>query len=136
MGVWAAEKNDVSAGKLQHGYLEVVLLIVSLEMTPPEAELRVFDPTAFLVVDLCLVSISPPFSERCNCSGKSSDKPVRSAGTFSQSDNLFGPEPSSTLGDIVERDVFNVTWTGSSILSRGCSTVSLQPLKRNRTVSV
>ena len=105
-------------------------MIVSFEVTPPEAELRFFDPTAFLVVDLCLVSISPPFSEHCNCSGKSLEKPVRSTGGASQADNLFGPEPLSTLGDIVERDVFNVTWTGSSILSRGCSTVSLQPLKR------
>ena len=84
-----------------------------------------FDPTAFLVVDLCRVSISPPFPEHCNCSGKSLEKPVRGSGVVSQTHNLFGPEALSTLGDIVERDVFNVTWTGSSILSQGCSTVSL-----------
>ena len=70
---------------------EVVLLIVSLEMTPPEAELRFFDPTAFLVVDLCRVTISP-LSEHCNCSGKSLEKPVRSTGDASQAENLFGPE--------------------------------------------
>ena len=43
---------------------------------------------------------------------------------------MFGPELLLTQGDIAEGDLFNVTWTGSSILSRGCSTVSLQPLKR------
>ena len=43
---------------------------------------------------------------------------------------MFGPELLLTHGDIAEGDVFNVTWTGSSILSRGCSTVSLLSLKR------
>ena len=100
-------------------------------MTPPEADLRFFDPTAFLVVDLCRVSISPPFPEHCNCSGKSLEKPVQSTGGASQAVNLFqvGPELLLTQGDIAEGDVFNVTWTRSSILSRGCSTVSLQSLK-------
>ena len=98
-------------------------------MTPPEAGLWFFGPTAFLVFDLCLVSISPPFPEHCNCSRKSLEKPERSSGIASQADNLFGPEPLLTQGDIVEGDVFHVTWTGSSILSRGCSTVSLLPLK-------
>ena len=103
---------------------EVVLMIVSFEMTPPEAVLRFFDPTAFLVVDLCLESISPPFSKHCNCFGKSLEKPVRNTGDASQTDNLFGPELLLTQGDIAEGVVFNVTWTGSSILMRGCSTVS------------
>ncbi len=88
-------------------------------MTTPEAILQFFDPTAFLVVYLCLVSISPPFSEHNNCSDKSSGKPVQSTGTVSQAHNLFGPELVSTQGDIAEADVFNVTWTGSSILWRG-----------------
>jgi hypothetical protein len=35
-------------------------------------------------------------------------------GGASQEHNLFGPEI-STQGDIPEADVFNVTWTGSSI---------------------
>jgi hypothetical protein len=45
---------------------------------------------------------------------------------------LFGLELVSTQGDIAEADVSNVTWTGSSILSRRrvCSTVSLLPLKK------
>jgi hypothetical protein len=43
--------------------------------------------------------------------------------------NLFGPERVSTQRDIAETDVFNVAWTGSYILSRVCSTVSLLPLK-------
>ena len=94
--------------------LKVVLLIVTFAMTPPEAELLFFDPKAFLVVDLCRKSIFPPFSEHCNCSGKSLEKPVRSTGTASQAHNLFGPVI-STQGDIAEADVFNVTWTGSSI---------------------
>ena len=81
-------------------------MIVSFEMTPPEAELWFFDPTAFLVVDLCLVSISPPFSQHCNCSGKSLEKPVRSTGGASQADNLFGPELLLTQGDIAEGDMF------------------------------
>ena len=100
-------------------------------MAPPAAELRFFDPTAFLAVDLCRVSISPPFTEHCKCSGKSEslEKPVRSTGGASQADNLFGPELLLTQGDIAEGDVFNVTWTGSSILSRGCFTVSLPSLK-------
>ena len=51
------------------------------------------------------------------------------AASFSP-DSLFGPELLLTQGDIAEGDVVNVTWTGSSILSRGCSTVSLLPLKR------
>ena len=44
--------------------------------------------------------------------------------------HLFGPELLLTHGDLPEGDVLNVTWTGSSILSRGCSTVSLLPLER------
>ena len=94
-------------------------MIVSFEVTPPEAGLRFFDPTAFLVVDLCrVVSLSPPFPEHCNCSGKSLEKPVRSTGGASQADNLFAPELLLTQGDLqAEGDVYNVTWTGSSILS-------------------
>ena len=99
-------------------------MIVSVGMTPSEAMLRSLNLTALLEVNLCRVSISPPFSEHCNCSGKSLEKPVRSTGGASQADNLFGPELLLTQGDIAEGDVFNVTWTGSSILSRGCSTVS------------
>ena len=44
---------------------------------------------------------------------------------------VFGPELLLTQEDIAEGDVFNVTWTGSSIISRGCPTVSLQSLKRD-----
>ena len=80
-------------------------------MTPPEAERQLFDPTAFHVVDLCRVSISPPFSEHFKCSGNSLEKPVRSTGGASQAAHLFGPELLLTQGDIAEGDVFNVTWT-------------------------
>jgi hypothetical protein len=51
-----------------------------------------FDPTAFLVVGLCRVTIFPLFFENCNCFEKSSEKIVRSTGTASQAHNLFGPE--------------------------------------------
>ncbi len=94
-------------------------MIVSVGMTPPEAMLRSLDLTAFLGVDLCRVSISPPFSEHCNCSGKSLEKPVQSTGGALQAHNLFGLEI-LTQGDIAEADVFTVTWTGSSI-SRECA---------------
>ncbi len=70
--------------------------------------------TAVFEVNLCRVFISPPFSEHCNCSDKSLEKPVQSTGGALQAHNLFGPEI-STQGDIAEADVFNVTWTGSSI---------------------
>jgi hypothetical protein len=80
-------------------------MIVSVGMTPPEAMLWSLDLTAFLEVDLCRVSISHPFSKYCNCSGKSSEKPVRSTGTASLVHNLFGPELVSTQGDIAEADV-------------------------------
>ena len=92
-------------------------MIVSVGMTPPEAMLRSINLTAVFEVDLCRVSISPPFPEHCNCSDKS-EKPVRRTGGASQAHNLLGPEI-LTQGDIAEADVFNVTWTGSSI-SREC----------------
>jgi hypothetical protein len=44
---------------------EVVFFIKPFEITPPEAMLRFFDLTAFLLVDFCRVSISPPFPEHC-----------------------------------------------------------------------
>jgi hypothetical protein len=87
--------------------------------------LQFFDLTAFLVVDLCRVSISLFFAERYNCSDKSLENSVRSTGTASQAHNLFGPELVSTQGDIAEADVLDVKWTGSSILSQVCSTVLL-----------
>ena len=93
-------------------------MIVSVVATPPEAMLRSINLTAVFEVDLCRVSISPPFSEHGNCSDKSLEKPVRSTGGASQAHNLFGPEI-LTQEDIAEADVFNVTWTGSSI-SREC----------------
>ena len=106
-------------------------MIVSVGMTPPEAMLWSINLTAVFEVNLCCVSISPPNSEHCNCSDKSSEKPVRSIGTASQARNLFGPELVSTQGDIVEADVFNVTWTGSSIiLSRVMFYRFVIPLKR------
>ncbi len=51
--------------------LEVVLMIVSVGMTPPEAMLWSINLTAVFEVDMCRVSISPPFSEHSNCSDKS-----------------------------------------------------------------
>ena len=105
-------------------------MIVSVGMTPLEAMLRSLNLTALLEVNLCRVSISPPFSEHCNCSGKSLEKPVRSTGTALQAHNLFGPVI-STQGDIAEADVFNVTWTGSSISRELVLPFRYSPLKRN-----
>jgi hypothetical protein len=40
---------------------------------------------------------------------------------------LFGPELSLAQGDNAEADVFDVTWTGSSILSRVLYSISTSP---------
>ncbi len=106
-------------------------------MTPPEGMLRYFDLSAFFAVNLCRVPISPPFPEHCNLSYKSWEKPVRRTVTASQAHNLFGPKLESTQGDIAEADVFNATWTGSSIiLSRVMFYSFVTPLKKDSTVSV